>query len=275
MKLIRFSSGREVPALGQGTWRMGENRASRSKEVRALQTGIDLGMTLIDTAEMYGDGGAEVVVADAIAGRRSDVFLVSKVYPHNASRPGVAKACERSLHRLRTDYLDLYLLHWPGSIPFSETLEGFQALKKSGKIKEFGVSNFDVTELQNAVALPGGSEIATNQVLYNLRRRGVEYELVPWCRAHGIPLMAYSPLDQGRLDKRLNSVASKHRATLAQVAIAWLLRQDDVIVIPKSSDEARVRENYGALNVMLAEEYLRELDRLFPPPRERKSLEIL
>jgi diketogulonate reductase-like aldo/keto reductase len=275
MKFIRFSSGREVPALGQGTWRMGENRASRSKEIRALQTGIDLGMTLIDTAEMYGDGGAEEVVADAVAGRRSDVYLVSKVYPHNASRSGVAKACERSLHRLRTDYLDLYLLHWPGSIPFSETLEGFQALKESGKIKEFGVSNFDVTELQNAVALPAGSEIATNQVLYNLRRRGVEYDLVPWCRARGIPLMAYSPLDHGRLDKRLNPVASKHRATLAQVAIAWLLRQDDVIVIPKSSDETRVRENYGALGVKLTEEDLRELDLLFPPPREKKSLEIL
>jgi diketogulonate reductase-like aldo/keto reductase len=254
---------------------MGENRAYRSKELTALKTGIDLGMTLIDTAEMYGDGGAEEVVAEAIAGRRSDVFLVSKVYPHNASRSGLAKACERSLRRLRTDSLDLYLLHWPGSIPFSETLEGFQALKQSGKIKEFGVSNFDVTELQNAVALPGGNEIATNQVLYNLRRRGVEYDLMPWCRAHRIPLMAYSPLEQGRLDNLLNSVARKHKATLAQVAIAWLLHQDDVIVIPKSSNEARVRENYASLNVKLAEEDLRELDRLFPPPRSKKSLEML
>jgi diketogulonate reductase-like aldo/keto reductase len=254
---------------------MGENRASRRKEITALQTGIDLGMTLIDTAEMYGDGGAEEVVAEAIAGRRSDVFLVSKVYPHNASRSGVAKACERSLRRLRTDSLDLYLLHWPGSIPFAETLEGFQALKQSGEIKEFGVSNFDMTELQNAVALPGGNEIATNQVLYNLRRRGVEYDLVPWCRAHRIPLMAYSPLEQGRLDDRLSSVARKHKATLAQVAIAWLLHQDDAIVIPKSSNEARVRENYASLNVKLTEEDLRELDRLFPPPRAKKSLEML
>ena len=254
---------------------MGENRASRSKEITALQTGIDLGMTLIDTAEMYGDGGAEEVVAEAIAGRRSDVFLVSKVYPHNASRLGVAKACERSLRRLRADSLDLYLLHWPGSIPFAETLEGFQALKQSGKIKEFGVSNFDMTELQKAVALPGGNEIATNQVLYNLRRRGVEYDLVPWCRAHRIPLMAYSPLEQGRLDNRLSSVARKHKATLAQVAIAWLLHRDDVIVIPKSSNEARVRENYASLNVKLTEEDLRELDRLFPPPRAKKSLEML
>jgi diketogulonate reductase-like aldo/keto reductase len=275
MKVIRFSSGREVPALGQGTWRMGENRASRSKEITALKTGIDLGMTLIDTAEMYGDGGAEEIVAEAIAGRRSDVFLVSKVYPQNASRSGLAKACERSLRRLRTDSLDLYLLHWPGPIPFSETLGGFQALKQSGKIKEFGVSNFDVTELQNAVALPGGNQIATNQVLYNLRRRGVEYDLVPWCRAHRIPLMAYSPLEQGRLDNRLSSVARKHKATLAQVAIAWLLHQDDVIVIPKSSNEARVRENYASLNVKLTEEDLRELDRLFPPPRSEKSLEML
>ena len=264
-----------MPVLGQGTWRMGENRASRGKEITALKTGIDLGMTLIDTAEMYGDGGAEEVVAEAIAGRRSEVFLVSKVYPHNASRSGLAKACERSLRRLRTDSLDLYLLHWPGSIPFSETLEGFQALKQSGKIKEFGVSNFDVTELQNAVALPVGNEIATNQVLYNLRRRGVEYDLMPWCRAHRIPLMAYSPLEQGRLDNRLNSVARKHKATLAQVAIAWLLHQDDVIVIPKSSNEARVRENYASLNVKLTEEDLRDLDRLFPPPRSKKSLEML
>jgi diketogulonate reductase-like aldo/keto reductase len=275
MKLIRFSSGREVLALGQGTWRMGENRASRRKEITALQTGIDLGMTLIDTAEMYGDGGAEEVVAEAIAGRHSDVFLVSKVYPHNASRSGLAKACERSLRRMRTDSLDLYLLHWPGSIPFSETLGGFQALKQSGKIKEFGVSNFDMTELQNAVALPGGNEIATDQVLYNLRRRGVEYDLVPWCRAHRIPLMAYSPLEQGRLDNRLSSVARKHKATLAQVAIAWLLHQDDIIVIPKSSNEARVRENYASLNVKLTEEDLQELDHLFPPPRAKKSLEML
>jgi diketogulonate reductase-like aldo/keto reductase len=254
---------------------MGENRASRGKEITALQTGIDLGMSLIDTAEMYGDGGSEEVVAEAIAGRRSDVFLVSKVYPYNASRSGVAKACERSLRRLRTDSLDLYLLHWPGSIPFAETLEGFQALKQSGKIKEFGVSNFDMTELQNAIALPGGNEIATNQVLYNLRRRGVEYDLLPWCKAHRIPLMAYSPLEQGRLDTRLGSMARKHKATLAQVAIAWLLHRDDVIVIPKSGNEARVRENHASLNVKLTEEDLRELDRLFPPPRAKKSLEML
>jgi diketogulonate reductase-like aldo/keto reductase len=275
MKLIRFSSQREVPALGQGTWRMGESRSARAKEIRALQIGINLGMTLIDTAEMYGDGGAEEVVGEAIAGQRSAVFLVSKVYPHNASRSGVAKACERSLRRLRTDCLDLYLLHWPGSTAFGETLEGFQALKQSGKIKDFGVSNFDLSDMQNAVALPGGSEIVTDQVLYNLRRRGVEYDLMPWCRAHRIPLMAYSPLEQGRLDARLSSIASRHQATHAQVALAWLLRQDDVIVIPKSSDETRVRENRASLELELTDEDLKELDHLFPPPRGKKSLEML
>ena len=254
---------------------MGESRSARAKEIRALQIGINLGMTLIDTAEMYGDGGAEEVVGEAIAGQRSAVFLVSKVYPHNASRSGVAKACERSLRRLRTDCLDLYLLHWPGSIAFGETLEGFQALKQSGKIKDFGVSNFDLSDMQNAVALPGGSEIVTDQVLYNLRRRGVEYDLMPWCRAHRIPLMAYSPLEQGRLDARLSSIASRHQATHAQVALAWLLRQDDVIVIPKSSDETRVRENRASLELELTDEDLKELDHLFPPPRGKKSLEML
>jgi diketogulonate reductase-like aldo/keto reductase len=223
MKFIRLLSGQSIPVLGMGTWRMGESPEQRQIEVTALRHGLDLGMTLIDTAEMYGEGGAEIVVGEAIAQRRSSVFLVSKFYPHNATRQGTIAACERSLKRLKTDYLDLYLLHWRGSVPLAETLEALQTLKKAGKIRDYGVSNFDTDDMAEVFALSGGQAIATNQVLYNLTRRGVEWDLLPWCRAHQIPVMAYSPVEQGRLlgHPTLQTIAQQHGASAAQIAIAW------------------------------------------------------
>lgn len=277
MKTIRLPSDQSIPVLGMGTWRMGESTSQRSAEIAALQHGLDLGMTLIDTAEMYGEGGAEIVIAEAIQGRRSSAFIVSKVYPHNASRQGTIAACERSLKRLKTDYLDLYLLHWRGSFPLSETLEAFQMLKQAGKIRDYGVSNFDLADMKKAVALPGGAAIATNQVLYNLMRRGIEWELLPWCRQNHIPIMAYSPVEQGRLltHSTLQQIAQERGVTPAQVAIAWLLHQDNVIVIPKSSSIAHVEENYAALNLQLTPEELTTLDKAFPPPAKRVALETL
>ena len=264
-----------MPVLGQGTWGMGENQTSRNAEIAALRLGLDLEMTLIDTAEMYGNGGAEEVVAEAVAGRRSEVFLVSKVYPHNATRRGTVQACERTLRRLKTDYLDLYLLHWRGSIPLDETLGAFQALKQSGKILGYGVSNFDQRDMEWAYAEPGGSQIATDQVLYNLARRGIEWDLLPWCRSRKIPVMAYSPIEQGRPLDRLHSIASGLGATPVQVALAWLLRQEGIVLIPKAANKVHVRENRAALNVVLKDEDLAELDRLFPPPKRKVSLEML
>jgi diketogulonate reductase-like aldo/keto reductase len=264
-----------MPVLGQGTWGMGEDQTSRNAEIAALRLGLDLEMTLIDTAEMYGNGGAEEVVAEAVAGRRSEVFLVSKVYPHNATRQGTLQACERTLRRLKTDYLDLYLLHWRGSIPLDETLGAFQELKQSGKILGYGVSNFDHRDMEWAYTEPGGSQIATDQVLYNLARRGIEWDLLPWCRPRKIPVMAYSPIEQGRLLDRLHPIASGLGATPVQVALAWLLRQEGVVLIPKAANKAHVRENRAALNVVLKDEDLAELDRLFPPPKRKVSLEML
>jgi diketogulonate reductase-like aldo/keto reductase len=277
MRTLNLPSGRAVPVLGQGTWEMGEKSERRRDEVAALRQGIDLGMTLIDTAEMYAEGGAEEVVAEAIAGRREEVFVVSKVYPHNATRRGAVEACERSLGRLKTDHLDLYLLHWRGSVPLAETLEAFQRLKESGKIMAYGVSNFDVSDMEEASDHPGGDAIATDQVLYNLARRGVEWDLLPWCRTHGIPLMAYSPIEQGRIldDTALKAIASRHQAMPAQIALAWLLRQDGIIAIPKSSRQERVRENHASLKVMLTENDLADLERAFPPPRRKKPLDVL
>ena len=264
-----------MPVLGQGTWRMGENRIRRNAEVTALRLGIDLGMTLIDTAEMYGNGGAEVMVADALTGRRSEIFLVSKVYPHNATRAGTLEACERTLRRLKTDYLDLYLLHWRGTIPLDDTFEAFRSLTQSGKILDYGVSNFDAPDMEEAHATLGGTEVATNQVLYNLARRGIEWDLLTWCRSHKIPVMAYSPIEQGRLLKRLAPFASALGATSAQIALAWLLRQEGVVVIPKAATEAHVRENRAALDIVLTDEDLVELDRLFPPPKRKVALAML
>jgi diketogulonate reductase-like aldo/keto reductase len=277
MKKVALRSGEQVPALGQGTWHLGENTATRAEEIAALRLGLDLGLTLIDTAEMYGEGLAEKLIGEAIAGRRNEVFLVSKVYPHNASRQGAVAACERSLCRLKTDRLDLYLLHWRGSIPLEETINAFEALIRAGKIRYWGVSNFDVDDMEELARIPGGSAVATDQVLYNLTRRGVEYDLFPWCRKREIPMMAYSPIEQGRMLKNrgLRIVAERHGAAPAQVALAWLLRHDGVIAIPKAATAKHVRENRGALKLKLTTHDLAELDRAFPPPTERGPLEML
>jgi len=275
IRTLLLPSGTAIPVLGQGTWGMGEDPAKQEAEVAALRLGLDLGLTLIDTAEMYGEGGAEEVVGEAIAGRRHDVFLVSKVYPHNATLHGAGEACERSLARLGTDYLDLYLLHWRESVPLAETLAAFQSLKRLGKIRDYGVSNFDVDDMEEANALPGGEDIATNQVMYNLAHRGIEWDLLPWCRERGIPIMAYSPIDQGGMleHPQLKAVAARHDATPAQVALAWLLDRD-VVAIPKASSAAHVRENRGALDLTLTDEDLSDLDRAFPPPRRKVALEV-
>jgi diketogulonate reductase-like aldo/keto reductase len=277
VRTTRLPSGEAVPVLGQGTWYMGDDPRRRADEIAALRLGLDLGMTLIDTAEMYGNGAAEELVGEAIAGRRDEVFLVSKVLPGNATRSGTIAACERSLHRLRTDRLDLYLLHWRGGTPLEETLGAFETLARAGKIRHFGVSNFDLADMDEMWALEGGAAAATDQVLYNLTRRGIEWDLLPWCRERGVPIMAYSPIEQGRLLRHpeLRAVAARHGATPAQAALAWVLRQDDVIAIPKAGDSRHVRENRVALDLHLAEEDLAALDRAFPPPAGPRSLEML
>jgi diketogulonate reductase-like aldo/keto reductase len=261
---------------------MGEDRTKRHAEIAALRLGLDLEMTLIDTAEMYAEGGAEEVVAEAIAGRRTEVFLVSKVYPHNATRKGTVEACGHSLRRLKTDYLDLYLLHWRGSVPLAETLEAFRSLKQAGKIRDYGVSNFDQSDMEEASALPGGDEIATDQVLYNVKHRGIEWDLLPWCCERGIPVMAYSPVgnsptkQRGMLDHpSVKRVSSRHGTTPAQVALAWLLRQKAIVTIPKAASAAHVRENRAALELRLTDEDLMELDRAFPPPHKKMPLKVL
>ena len=276
MKKIHLSTGRNIPVLGQGTWRMGEDSSQKEAEIAALCLGLDMGMTLIDTAEMYGEGGAEEVVGEAIKNRRKEVYLVSKVYPHNASRKGTVAACERSLKRLKTDFIDLYLLHWRSSIPLSETLEAFESLKGAGKIRDYGVSNFDADDMKKAINLPNGKQIVTNQVLYNLARRGIEWDLLPWSRQRYIPIMAYSPIEQkGILNNSvLKAVASRHNATPAQIGLAWLLQQQEIIAIPKASNPEHVKENSTALNIELTQEDLSELDKAFPPPNRKMSLAI-
>lgn len=271
-----------MPVLGQGTWRMAEYPSRRKSEIAALRLGLDLGMTLIDTAEMYGEGAAEELVGEAIADRRAEVFLVTKVYPHNATRRGAVEACARSLRRLQTHYIDLYLLHWRGEVPLSETLKGFQLLREEGKIRDYGVSNFDVADMEEAFALPGGDEIATNQVLYNLEHRGIEWDLIPWCRERRIPIMAYSPVghkptDQKRMfgNTTLKSIASRHDATPAQVALAWLLLQPDVVAIPKASRPEHIKQNRAALDIELTDQDIAELDQAFPPPDRKIPLEML
>ncbi len=277
MKTVRLPSGEQVPALGQGTWHMGEATKRRDHEVAALKLGLDLGMTLIDTAEMYGEGGAEEVVGAAIKGRRDQVFLVSKVYPHNASRQGAVAACERSLKRLKTEVLDLYLLHWQGSVPLAETIEAFEALRHAGKIRHWGVSNFDTADMTALAKTKGGQACATNQVLYNLTRRGIEWGLLPWCRRHTMAVMAYTPLEQGRLAGKpaLRAVAERHRVKPLQVALAWVLQQDGVIAIPKATDPAHVRDNRAAHDLALTKEDLAEIDRAFKPPARETPLEML
>ena len=276
-RTVALPSGEPIAALGLGTWRLGEQRALRQTEIDALRLGIDLGMTVVDTAEMYGDGATEELVGEAIAGRRDAVLLVSKVYPHNATRRGVAAACARSLKRLKTDRIDLYLLHWRGSVPLSDTLAGFADLMQAGKIGHWGVSNLDAGEMAELAALPGAEACATDQVLYNLTRRGVEWDLLPWCRERRMPVMAYSPLEQTRLfgKRALRAVAERHGATAAQVALAWLLRQDGVLAIPKAGTAAHVQENYGALLLDLDAADLAALDRAFPPPCKPSPLAML
>ncbi|MBP5122338.1 aldo/keto reductase [Pseudomonas protegens] len=264
----------QVPVIGQGTWRMGEDRHLRDQEVVALRTGIDLGLTLIDTAEMYGEGGAEEVVGQAIAGRRDQVFLVSKVYPHNASRKGLPLACERSLKRLGSDFIDLYLLHWRGQYPLAETVDALERLREAGKIRRWGVSNFDVADLDEL----DSPACATNQVLYNLESRGIEFDLLPACQQRRMPLMAYCPIGQGGAllaEPVLLQVAQRHGVTAAQVALAWLLRQDGVLVIPKAVRPAHIRQNAQAGQLQLPDEDLQALDQVFAPPRRKQRLEMV
>ncbi len=257
---------------------MGEDATRYADEVRALQLGLDLGMTLIDTAEMYGEGGAEEVVGAAIAGRRPEVYLVSKVYPHNASFDGVREACERSLRRMKVDSIDLYLLHWQGHHPLAETFDGFEALKQAGKIGDYGVSNLDLPSMEEAI---GYGAPATDQVLYNLLKRGIEFDLLPWCRARGMPVMAYSPLESSGREQAtllgnaaLRAVADTHHATPAQIALAWVLHQDGVIAIPKAVDPVHLRANRAAADIVLTSDDLAALDRAFPPPRRARALDM-
>ena len=279
LRTIALPGGEAIPILGQGTWNMAEHPRKRADEIAALQMGLDLGMTVIDTAEMYGDGAAEELVAEAIGDRRGECFLVSKVLPQHATRRGTVSSCEASLRRLKTDRLDLYLLHWRGSVPLHETLEGFNDLQRQGKIRHWGVSNFDVDDMEELVSLTGnvGHRVASNQVLYNLTRRGIEYDLLPWCRTRGMPIMAYSPLEQGQLAKHktVKAIAERLNATASQVALAWVLRQEGVIAIPKAAHIEHVRENRGALEFELAAEDLDDLDEAFPPPTHQTPLEMI
>jgi diketogulonate reductase-like aldo/keto reductase len=266
-----------MPTLGMGTWRLGERAGNRGREVAALRRGLDLGMTLIDTAEMYAEGGAEKVVGEAIDGRRDQVFVVSKVYPHNASRRGVVEACRRSLSRLRTDRLDLYLLHWRGDVPLAETVAGFEELRAGGHIRDWGVSNFDPADMAELLALRDGAHCAANQVLYHLACRGIEWDLLPLCRDHRIAVMAYSPFDEGRLlrNRRLAALAKRVGATPAQLALAWLLAQRGVATIPKAGDARHVEDNFNALALSLSAELRAEIDRVFPPPKRATPLQMI
>ena len=274
---VRLPSGQEVPALGQGTWFMGDRPDLKAEEIKALRRGIDLGATLIDTAEMYGNGAAETLVGEAIRDCRDEVFLVSKVLPNHASREGTIKACEASLQRIGTDQIDLFLLHWRGHIPLAETIEAFDQLVSTGKIRHWGVSNLDPSDMQELFGVSGGSAVQTNQVLYNLSRRGIEFDLLPLCRSRNIPIMAYSPIEQGRLltHPALSAIAKAHNATPAQIALAWLLGQEGVIAIPKAGSLGHVEDNRRALDVTLSDEDLAALDRAFPPPSGPTRLEML
>lgn len=269
---VVFPHGVSVSALGQGTWCMGQNPLKRNAEADAIRLGMDLGMTLIDTAEMYHD--AEIVVGKALQGRRAEAYVVSKVLPGNASFQGTINACEKSLKRMKIECMDLYLLHWPGRYPVQETLEAFMRLREQGKIAAYGVSNFDVSEMEEAWECPGGPDIATNQVLYNLQHREVEWDLSGWCRQRRVPLMAYSPFNKGRLDTApLQTIAQRHNAGAYQIALAWLLHQEHVIVIPKSARPEHIRENHAAGEISLTGEDLEEIDRVFPAPAGRASLD--
>jgi diketogulonate reductase-like aldo/keto reductase len=273
-RTIVLPSSEHIPMLGQGTWHMAENPLNRTNEINALRHGIDLGMSLIDTAEMYADGGAERLVGEAIKGRRDGIVLVSKVLPQNATRHGTVAACNRSLARLGVNEIDLYLLHWRGLIPLEETIEAFEGLVGAGKIRYWGVSNFDVDDMQELVDLPDGANVAVNQVLYNLAHRGIEFDLLPWCQRSGVPIMAYSPVEQGHVLRHvtLKTIAARLGATPAQVALAWVLRQDSVCAIPQSGRPEHVRENREALDVRLTPQDLADLDDTFPPPDRKQPL---
>lgn len=276
MKHVTLPGGEVVPSMGQGTWKMGERAERRSDEIASLRAGVELGMTLVDTAEMYGDGAAEVLICEALGDRRDELFLVSKAYPQNASRSRLTGACEASLKRLGTDRLDLYLLHWRGSVPLAETVEAMKALKSAGKIRHWGVSNLDTNDMDQLVAA-GGDGCVTDQILYNLVRRGPELDLLPWLAQHKVPVMAYSPVEQGRLTSHpaLDKVAAQVGATPAQVALAWTLRHDGLIAIPKASSIAHVRENRAAADIVLSDADLATLDAAFPRPADRRPLEML
>jgi diketogulonate reductase-like aldo/keto reductase len=279
MKTVSLPDGRKIPALGQGTWRMGESERAHNDEVAALKLGIELGMTLIDSAEMYGDGRAETVVADAIAGQRDKIFIVTKAYPHNATRERLPQACERSLKRLRVDVVDLYLLHWREKrTSLAETVDTFEKLRAQGKIRYWGVSNFDLSDMNELIAIKNGGNCATNQVLYNLEQRGIEFDLIPWQREHKIPIMAYSPVGHGRRlleNATLKKIAERNGATTAQIALAYLLRQPNIIAIPKASNPTHVRDNARSIDVQLKDVDLQDLDREFPPPKSKRPLGLL
>jgi diketogulonate reductase-like aldo/keto reductase len=274
---VLLPTGEAIPALGQGTWQMAEDTSRRAQEINSLRLGLELGMTLIDTAEMYGEGAAEELVAEAIAGRRDEAFLVSKVYPHHASCAGVVQACERSLKRLQTDWLDLYLLHWRGSVPLEDTVAGFEELRRSGKIRHWGVSNFDTSDMEELARVANGANCATNQVLYNVTRRGPEFDLIPWIAARRMPLMAYSPIEQGRLPQSgaLQVIGDKHGASAFQIALAWLLQRPGVIAIPKAGRPGHVRDNQRAREIRLSPEELKIIDAQFPSPRRKRPLEMI
>jgi diketogulonate reductase-like aldo/keto reductase len=277
MPIVTLPDGETIPKLGQGTWEMGERASSRKTEIAALRAGVEYGMTLIDTAEMYGEGESERLIGEALGDMRDELFLVSKVYPHNGSERGVQAACERSLKRLNTDRIDLYLLHWRGGEDLQGVVDGFERLRRDGKIRHWGVSNFDTDDLRELFALEGGSACATNQVLYNVARRGPEFDLLPWLGEHRMPLMAYSPVDHARLPKHsaLNDIASARRVSVFQIALAWVLQQPGVFAIPKAASVAHVKENREAVDLMLSDEEMEAIDEQFRPPHEKRPLEML
>jgi len=276
MRQVALPGGGSVPALGLGTWKMGDMAAKRADELASIRLALDLGITLIDTAEMYGEGKAEKLIAEAVGGRRDEVFLVSKIYPHNATRKHTQLACERSLKRLNTDRIDLYLLHWRDRTPLAETLEAFQALKAQGKILRYGVSNFDTSDMAELWSAPGGPQCQVNQVYYNPSARGIEFDLLPWQRARKLPIMAYSPVDQGRLAAHpvLAEIGKRHGASPAQIALAWGLTRPDSIVIPKAAKIEHVRQNLAAAEIVLTDADMAEIDRAFPPPKKKTALEM-
>ncbi|HAV37531.1 MAG TPA: hypothetical protein DCX52_14455 [Massilia sp.] len=277
MRYTPLPSGEQLPVLGLGTWHMGERPGNRQDELDAIRSAVDHGMNLIDTAEMYGDGAAEELIGEALGGRRTDAFIVSKVLPHHATRRGTVAACENSLRRLATDYVDMYLLHWPGAVPLAETLEAFDALQRAGKTRYWGVSNFDTADMEELLALGGGDAVATDQVLYNLTRRGIEFDLLPWCRQRALPIMAYSPLEQGRLlgHPALLRLAGEYAATPAQIALRWVLRNDATIALPKAGTPDHVGQLGGALDVPLSPQDMAALDRAFAPPARKVPLEVI